>query len=292
LKPAPFEYLAPATVEEAVSILERYGDEAKVLAGGQSLVPLMVLRLARPTAVVDLERIGELSYLRDGDMTVLGAMVTHREIETNGFLFRRCPMIREAMSVVGHVAIRNRGTVGGSCAHADPAAEWSALALALDAEFDVTGPGGTRTIPAPDLFFSYLTTSLEPEEILTEIRLRIPPAGTGTAFMELSRRHGDFGIVGVAAAVGREDDAIAKAKLALLGVGGVPVRTEEAERVLGGSDAGDDALEAAARAVNDAISPTGDIHGSEDFRSNAAMLMTKRAIRRAYERAGRGADGR
>ncbi len=285
MKPAPFEYSAPTSLEEAISVLKRYGDEAKVLAGGQSLVPLMAMRLARPAAVVDLSRVDDLAYVREGDTTAIGAMTTHRDVEMNNYLFRRCPMIREAMSVVGHVAIRNRGTVGGSCAHSDPAAEWPALALTMDAVFEARGPNGTRTIPASDFFLSYFTTALEPEEIVTEVRLKLPPPEAGTAFMELARRNGDFGIVGVAAAVTRSGGKIVEAKLTLMGVGGVPVRSEEAETVLSGSDGGDDALAAAAEAVDRAIDPTGDIHGSENFRRNAAKVMTKRALRCAYERA-------
>lgn len=286
MKPASFEYSAPETLDEAVSVLEQHGDEAKVLAGGQSLVPLMALRLARPTAVVDLGRVEGLDYFREGDSVAIGAMTTHREVELNDYLFQRCPMIREAMSVIGHVAIRNRGTVGGSCAHSDPAAEWPALALALDAEIDVRGSNGTRTVPAADFFVSFFTTALEPEEIVTEVRLKLPPAGTGTAFMELARRHGDFGIVGVAAVVSRADSDISEARVSLMGVGSVPIRPAEVEEVLRGSDGGDAALEAVADAVDRAIDPTGDIHGSEEFRRNAAKVMTKRAIRSAYERAG------
>jgi CO/xanthine dehydrogenase FAD-binding subunit len=286
LKPAPFEYLAPASLEEAVSILEQHGDEAKVLAGGQSLVPLMALRLVRPTAVVDLAGVDGLNYLREGDTVAIGAMVTHRDVELNDYLFDRCPMIREAMSVIGHVAIRNRGTVGGSCAHSDPAAEWPALALALDAEIDAQGRDGIRTIPASDFFVSFFTTALEPEEIVTEVRLKLPPVGTGTAFMELARRQGDFGIVGVAAVASRDADKITDARLSLMGVSDVPIRPSEAEAVLRGSDGGDDALETAAEAVAGAIDPTGDVHGSQEFRRNAAKVMTKRALQRAYERAG------
>lgn len=286
MKPAPFEYSAPESLDEAVSILEQHGDDAKVLAGGQSLVPLMALRLARPTSVVDLGRVDGLNYLHEGDTVAIGAMTTHRDVELNGYLLERCAMIQEAMSVVGHVAIRNRGTVGGSCAHSDPAAEWPALALALDAEFVAHRRGATRTISASEFFLSFFTTALEPEEIVTEVRLKLPPPDAGTAFMELARRHGDFGIVGVAAVVSRDSAKITDARLSLMGVGGVPIRPSEAEALLRGSYGDDDALETAAQAVDDAIDPTGDIHGSEEFRRNAAKVMTKRTLRRAYERAG------
>lgn len=286
MKPAPFEYAAPETVEEALSLLHQHGEEAKFLAGGQSLIPLLALRLARPTALIDLNPLDELRFLREGDTTSIGAMTTHREVERNEFLFERCPMIREAMALVGHVAIRNQGTVGGSCAHADPAAEWPALALVLDAEFEVRGPDGIRTVPADELFFSYFTTSLQPEEMVTEIRLRLPAERAGTTFMELSRRHGDFGIAGIAAVVTRQNGSIKESRLGLMGVGGTPIRPTEAEAILNGSEPNEDVLEAAAAAVDRAIEPTGDIHGSEDFRRNAAKVLTKRAVRLAFERSG------
>lgn len=285
MKPARFEYAAPDTVEEAIALLEQHGEDAKVLAGGQSLVPLLVLRLARPTALIDLNLIEGLRYLHEGDTTTIGSMTTHRELETNEFLFRRCQMIREAMSLVGHVAIRNRGTVGGSCAHSDPAAEWPALALVLDADFEVTGPAGTRTISAPDLFLSYFTTALEPDEIITEIRLKLPPENAGTTFMELARRHGDFGIAGVAAVVTRNNGNIREARLGLLGVGGTPLRATEAENILVGSAPTEEVLRAVGEAVDAAITPSGDIHGSEEFRRNAAKVLTKRAVIRAFDRA-------
>ena len=269
-----------------MSLLQQHGEEAKFLAGGQSLIPLLALRLARPTALIDLNPVDELRYLQEGDTTIIGAMTTHREVEANEFLFRRCQMIREAMSVVGHVAIRNRGTVGGSCAHADPAAEWPALTLVLDGEFEVRNSSGTRTVAARDLFFSYFTTSIEPDEIVTEIRLKLPPENAGTAFMELARRHGDFGIAGVAAVVTRNNGSVGEARIGLMGVAGTPIRATEAEGILVGSSPTDDVLEAVADAVDGAIEPTGDIHGSEEFRRNAAKVLVKRAVRQAYERAG------
>jgi carbon-monoxide dehydrogenase medium subunit len=286
LKPAPFDYALPGSVDEAIALLQEHGEEAKLLAGGQSLVPLLAFRLARPTALIDLDALDELRYMREGDVTAIGSMATHRDVERSSFLAERCPMITEAMALVGHVAIRNRGTVGGSCAHADPAAEWPALAVALDGEFDVRGPGGTRTIAAADLFFSYFTTSLEPDEVLTEMRLRLPPAGAGSAFLELARRHGDFGLAGVAAMVSRADGTVGDVRIGLMGVAATPVRATEAEGVLRGSAPNEDALESVAEAVDGAIEPVGDIHGSEEFRRNAARVLTKRAITKAWERAG------
>jgi carbon-monoxide dehydrogenase medium subunit len=171
VKPPPFEYVAPRSLDEAVAALAEHGDEAKVMAGGQSLVPLLAFRLARPSVVVDVNRVAGLDGARlDGDTLELGALTRQRDVELLPGLRERCPMIVEAVEQIGHVAIRNRGTVGGSLAHADPAAEWTALALALDAELDVYGPGGTRTLPAREFLISYFTTALQPDEVLTRIR--------------------------------------------------------------------------------------------------------------------------
>jgi aerobic carbon-monoxide dehydrogenase medium subunit len=285
VKPPAFEYASPETIDEALALLEQHGDDARVLAGGQSLVPLLALRLAAPSALIDLDRVEGLRHINEGDTTSIGAMTTHREVENNEFLARRCPMLREAMAVVGHVAIRNRGTVGGSCAHADPAAEWPALAMVLDAKFHVRGSAGTRTVSAKDLFVSIFTTSLEVGEIVTEIQLDLPPEDAGTAFMELSRRHGDFGIAGVAAVVQRSDGKVRAARLGVMGGGATPIRAVEAEQLLAGEPLSDATLDAAAEATDRAIDPTGDVHGSVEFRRNAVKVLTKRAIRNAFERA-------
>lgn len=288
MKPGRFEYVAPECLEEVVPSLQRFGDEAKVLAGGQSLVPLMAFRLATPTALVDLGHVEELRYVTEGDVLAIGAMTTHRAIEHNEIIRGRCPMLTEAMAQVGHVAIRNRGTVAGSMAHADPAAEWPTLAMALDAEVDVIGGEGSRTIQAKDLFLSYLTTSLEPDEVIIEVRLRMPPKGSGTAFLELSRRHGDFGLVGVACALTPSDGKIEMARLALMGVGSVPIRAAGAESLLVGRHPSDELLEDVAAAANEVIEPSSDVHGSEHFRRSVATVLVKRAIEAAWKRAGEG----
>ena len=288
MKPAPFEYVAPESLDEAVDCLQRFGEDAKVLAGGQSLIPLMALRLARPTALVDLKRVGELRYITEDETLSVGAMTTHREIEDNGFIERRCPLIADAMRQLGHVAIRNRGTVAGSIAHADPAAEWPAIALALDAEVEVTGPEGNRSVPARDLFFSYFTVNLEPDEVIREVRFSMPPEGSGSAFLELARRHGDFGIAGVAAVVTADAGKVSAARLALMGVASTPVRVQEAEAILAGNVPSEEVVEEVTAAVNEVIEPVGDVHGSAEFRRNVARVLTKRAIEKAWERAGNG----
>lgn len=292
MKPAPFGYAAPQSVEEAVGLLAQHGDEAKVLAGGQSLVPLLAFRLAAPTVLVDLNGVRELEHARlEGDTLVLGALARHRTVEEMPELRARCAMVAEGVSVIGHVAIRNRGTVGGSLAHADPAAEWPSLALALDGEIDAVGPNGTRTIPAAEFFETYFTTSLAPDEIVREIRLRLPNGDrTGSTYLELARRHGDFALAGVGALLSLGGDgAIADARVALIGVRDTAVRSRAAEDVLRGSPPGDRLFAEAAEAAGSEIDPVSDIHGSSDYRRHLAKVLVRRALGRARDRAEQGA---
>jgi aerobic carbon-monoxide dehydrogenase medium subunit len=287
LKPAPFDYFAPESVEEVASLLSEHGDEAKILAGGQSLIPLLALRLASPTVIVDINRVNSLDYLRDGDGVLhVGALARHRAVERLEGLAERCPMLADAVGVVGHVAIRNRGTVVGSIAHADPAAEWPALALALDAEVDVVGSGGNRTIPADSLFTTYFTTTLEPEELVTEVRFSIPPGAVGSSFVELARRHGDFAVAGVGALIDlSEAGTIQDARVVLIGVADTPLRIREAEQVLDDHEPVAASFQEAAEAVQRLIEPAGDIHGSADYRRAIAGVLTRRALAKATARA-------
>lgn len=288
MKPAPFDYLAPQSLEEAVSLLAQHGDEAKVLAGGQSLVPMMVFRLATPAVLVDLNRVGELDYQRSERGTlVLGALTRHRTVADLG-LGQRCAMLAEGVDLIGHPAIRNRGTVGGSLAHADPAAEWPAILLALGGEVEVAGSGGRRTIGAVDLFVTYFTTSLASDEILTEIRLPLPDGDgrDGSSFVELARRHGDFAVVGVAAVMKLAGNgAVVKADVVLIGVGDRPVRARSVEAALTGGEPNDDALSEAAATVSADIDPVSDLHGSADYRRRVAAVLTRRALSMARDRA-------
>lgn len=292
MKPAPFEYLAPDSLEEAVSLLAQHGDEAKVLAGGQSLVPLLALRLATPGVLVDLNRIGELEYLRlERDTLVMGALTRHRAVELSSEVAARCPMLTEAVESVGHVAIRNRGTVGGSLSHADPSAEWPALALALDGECDVVGPQGTRTIPARELFESYFTTTLAPDEIMREVRLRLPNGRTGSAFLELARRHGDFAIAGAGALLTLAGDGtVGDARISLIGVKDTAVRAGGAESTLVGGPPTEERFAEAAEAIDPEIEPLSDVHGSSDYRRHVAKVLVRRALAVARDRA-EGRDG-
>ena len=295
MKPPPFDYLAPTSLEEAVEAMARHGDEAKLLAGGQSLMPLLAFRLAHPGVLVDLNGVRELEYLRaDDGQLVIGAMTRHRTVQDLPGLRRRCAMLAEGVELIGHVAIRNRGTVGGSLAHADPAAEWPALALALDAECEVVGPRGTRTIPVEELLVGYFTTTLEPDEILKEVRLRLPAGRVGSTFVELTRRHGDFAIAGVGALLVLDDDgSVGDARLTLIGVKDLAVRVRAAERVLVGSKLDDPLMDEAVAAVDGAIEPSDDLHGSASYRRHVAKVLARRALIEAMARAERkgGGDG-
>jgi aerobic carbon-monoxide dehydrogenase medium subunit len=285
VKPAPFEYVAPRTLEEAVDALAGGGPDAKVLAGGQSLVPLLNFRLARPSLLVDLNRIPELSYVttRNGG-TAIGAMTRQAKIERDTNLTKAQPLLHEAIRWVGHPAIRARGTVGGSLAHADPAAELPAVAVCLDAELSAVGPRGRRSVAAEDFFLGYLTTALGPDEILVESWLPPLPPSTGQAWIEFARRHGDFALVGVAVSLTLEDDHVSHARIVLTGVGGKPQRAREAEMLLLGASVAQRAG-AAADAARSAIDPEADIHASKEYRAHLAGVLTERAIRLAYERA-------
>ena len=290
VKPPPFEYLAPRSLDEAVAALAEHGDEAKAMAGGQSLVPLLAFRLARPSVIVDLNGIGGLDGARlDGDTLELGALTRQRDVERLPGLRERCPMIVEAIEQVGHVAIRNRGTVGGSLAHADPAAEWTALALALDAELDLVGPGGARTVPATEFLISYFTTALGPGELLTGLRLNVPNGRSGSCFLELARRHGDFAIAGVGALVTLDGEgSVGDARVALIGVGERAVRVAAAEELLRGRRPTAELFAEAAAAVQAELDPNSDVHATADYRRHVAGVLVRRALATAVGRAGGG----
>ena len=290
MKPPPFEYVAPRSLDEAVAALAEHGDEAKAMAGGQSLVPLLAFRLARPTVVVDLNGIAGLDGARlDGTTLEIGALTRQRDVELLPGLRERCAMITEAVEQIGHVAIRNRGTVGGSLVHADPAAEWTALALALDAELDLVGPAGTRTVPAAEFLISYFTTALEPTELVTGVRLQVPNGRSGSCFLELARRHGDFAIAGVGALVTLDGDgSVADARVALIGVGERAVRVDSAEQVLRGNRPTDELFTEAAAAVQAELDPNSDVHATADYRRHVAGVLVRRALATAVGRAGGG----
>lgn len=285
MKPARFEYFCPDSVDEAVGLLARYGDEAKVLAGGQSLVPLMNMRLARPAIVIDINRIAALAYLRARDgVLLIGSLTRQREAERSPVVAERCPILCDALRLVGHAQIRNRGTMGGSIAHADPAAELTAILLALGGEVTARSATGTRTIAAADLFVSYLTTSLDPRELITEVRIPAPPRGAGWSWMEIARRHGDFALAGVGVVLTMRGRTIAEARIGLTGVGPTPIRATDAERLLAGHAPSDALWAEAAAAVQAVLSPDGDIHASAEYRRHVSGVLTRRALAQAHSR--------
>jgi CO/xanthine dehydrogenase FAD-binding subunit len=288
VKPAPFAYYDPRTVDEAVSLLAQHGSDAKVLAGGQSLMPLLNMRLARPAVVVDVNRVDGLDYIRQENGTLaIGALTRQRAVERSGAVAQAQPLLAAATRLIAHPQIRNRGTVGGSIAHADPAAEYPAVALALGAELRVAGPRGERSIRAEDFFVTYLTTALEPDELVTEVRLLALPPRTGWSVMELSRRHGDFALAGVAATLTlAASGECAGARIVLFGVGPTPLRATAAEQLLPGVRLSDALVDAAADSAAKAIEePLSDIHASGDYRRHLARVLTKRALVEAAGRA-------
>lgn len=287
MKPAPFTYHDPTTIAEVIELLRQYGDEAKLLAGGQSLVPVLNMRLARPAVLIDLGRVAGLSYIREEDgFLAIGAMTRHADLERSELVARRQPLLAEAVAHVGHIQIRNRGTIGGSLAHADPSAELPAVLSALEGSVRAVGPAGEREVPAGELFLMYFTTSLQPDELLTEVRVPVLPPRTGYAFMELARRHGDFALAGVACTLTLDPDgAVADCRLGLTGVDLTPVRAREAEDLLKGQTPSAGRFADAAEAVRSAIMPEGDVHATAEYRRHLAGVLTERALARALERA-------
>jgi aerobic carbon-monoxide dehydrogenase medium subunit len=292
MKPPRFDYLVPRSLDEALGLLAQHGEEAKVLAGGQSLVPLLNFRLVRPAHVVDLNEVPGLDGIRvDDGRLAIGAMTRQRQAETSALVRERCPLLAEAMPQVGHVQIRNRGTVGGSLAHADPAGELPAVVAALDGELVLRSRRGERRLAPHEFFVGYLTTAAAPDELLVEARVPVTPPRTGTAFMEVSRRHGDFALVGVAATVTLDAGGVCTAcAIALTGVGPTPVVARDAARALVGVKPTDDALMDVGRRVAGALMPDSDLHASADYRKHLAGVLTRRALARAAGRVDAGKE--
>lgn len=286
MKPAPFGYLAPASRQEALDALRRYGPEAKLLAGGQSLVPLLAMRLARPAVLIDLNRVPDLDYVRParGGLAI-GAMTRQRTAEHDPRIHERLPLLREAVRWVGHPQIRNRGTIGGSLAHADPAAELPAAASVLGATFVLASAGGERVVDTGEFFTGYLSTAIEPDEMLVEVRFPAPPAGAGWAFAEIARRHGDFALAGVAVMLrGDADGRCTDARLAFTAVSHGPLRLDEVERSLVGKRIDAPAAADAGRLASSLLDPEGDIHATARYRRHVAGVLASRAL---LEAAGR-----
>src|SRR5688572_17039016 len=289
MKPAPFEYHAPDSMDQAVELFSRYGDEAKILAGGQSLVTAMNFRVVQPSVLIDLNRVGELSYIReDGNVLRIGSMARERHLEFDLSIVKRTPLLNEAVPFIAHPQIRNRGTIGGSIVNADPAAELPVLMLALNAGLKARNSSGERWIDAKDFFVGMFTTALEPDEILVEIELPFSLNHTGWSFMEVAPRAGDYALMGVAVLVTLDEAGKCKAaKLIYLNAGEGPVEAKEAEKLLEGETLNDELIESAAgKASQEEINPFGNIHTSAEFQRHVANVLTKKALKQALQRAG------
>jgi CO/xanthine dehydrogenase FAD-binding subunit len=287
VKPAAFEYHDPRQLSEALALLQMHPEEAKVLAGGQSLVPLMNFRLARPGVVVDINRVQELRHISEAPSGIaIGALARHADIDRSPLIADLMPVLREAARLVGHPQIRNRGTVGGSVAHADPAAELPCALLALEARYHLASVAGSRVVSGDDLFVDVFTTAIRPDELLVEIEVPTLPPRTGHAFVEFARRHGDFALGGACALLTLDGDGrCARARLALLAAGPRPLRARAAEAVLEGTHLDAAALERAAGAAVADVSPSGDIHGSSWYRVRLLETLARRSLDLAAGRA-------
>ncbi len=290
MKPAPFRYVAARTIEQALALKAEHGDEARFLAGGQSLVPTMNFRLTQPAMLIDINPLTELAGIRNGaaDRVRIGALTRYRSLERDPATERKLPLIHEALPLIAHPQIRNRGTIGGNLAHADPASEMPAIVLTLGGRLRAQSVNGERWIAARDFFVGALTTALAPDEMLTEVELPVAPPRSGACFLELSRRRGDFAIIGVACIV-RVDDAgkCSEARIGLCNAGDGPVFADEASASLAGKKIGEAEIAAAAALVQGAIDPGGSVHGSREFQLHLAGVLTKRALTAANERARR-----
>jgi aerobic carbon-monoxide dehydrogenase medium subunit len=289
VKPPPFDYSAPDSVAEALELLQRAPEETSVLAGGQSLVPVLNMRLAQPVALVDLNRVAGLGAIEttpEGRVR-FGSMVRQRRLESEPLVRDRLPLLTEAADHIAHLAIRTRGTVGGSLAHADPSAELPAAVSALDGRMLVRGPNGERTVPAADFFLGPLTTAIEPGELLVAVELEPPPPGSGSAFLEVARTHGAFALAGAAAVLHLDDSGVVDhARVALAGLGGVPYVPAWLDEVARG-EAPDEALfRRVGERVRDEVDPFDDIHATAQYRKRVAAVLTARALATAAARAG------
>ena len=294
MKPAPFEYFAPQTVPEALDLLHERAVDAKILSGGQSLMPMLNFRLVKPGALVDINGIDELAYIRQENSVLapilaIGAATRQSRVMASEEVSRACGLLSEALAFVGHPAIRNRGTIGGSIAHADPSGEQPLVAATLEAELVLQSVRGARVLQASDFFLDHLTTALEPDELLTEVRFPVLAGRTGWSFQEVSRRRGDFAVVDAAAAVTLDERGVCQqARVVVGGVSGVPMRLWRLEEALAGTELAPPLIAEAAELVKGEIDPQSDIHASAEYRRDVAAVLVRRALETARERAGVG----
>jgi carbon-monoxide dehydrogenase medium subunit len=291
MKPAPFKYIAATSLEHALALKAEYGDDAKFLAGGQSLMPAMNFRLAQPAILIDINRIDGLGAIRPRDQggACVGALVRYRTLERDSGLKAMFPLIAEALPHIAHPQIRNRGTIGGNLSHADPASELPAIAVALGARFHIQAAKQERWLEASHFFVGGLTTDLQPDEMLVEIELPLPRPHTGSCFMEVARRRGDFAIVGVAAMISLDQlDECTRVRLAFCGVGETPIDASSAADVLMGRALTEQAFRDVAASVQTMIDPGGSVHATADYQRHIAGVLTERALQTAYQRARHG----
>jgi CO/xanthine dehydrogenase FAD-binding subunit len=286
MKPAAFDYVIADSIDMAVASLAEGGGDAKIIAGGQSLVPMLNFRLLRPSVLIDINRIGDLAFIEEAGKKIrVGALTRHYQLETSPVIARHLPVLASAMTHVAHLAIRNRGTIGGSLSHADPAAELPMMALLLDAELHIASASGKRTIAARDFFVGALTVDLARDDIVTEIVLPKLPPKTGWGFEEVARRSGDFALAAAAATLTLSAGVISQARIALTGVGATPVRAAEAEALLVGQALEPGLIDRIIDAVRAAIEPDTDLHASSDYRRHLGGVLAGRAVSAAWRRA-------
>jgi len=284
--PASFEYFSPKTLAEAIALLQQHGSDAKILAGGQSLIPLMKLRMASPKRLIDLNRVNGLSYIKESDgFLTIGALTRESEIDGSELIHKKYPILADTAAVIGDPLVRNMATVGGNLAHADPANDHPATMLALGTEVVATGPKGARKIPIGEFFTDLFTTSLKPDEILTEIRIPIPPARSGGAYLKVERKVGDFAAAAVAVQITLDGNNVKKVGIGLTNVGPTPIKASRAEKALQGKPAEQKNIEEAARIASEEAQPVDDLRGSADYKRSLVRVLTARALQKAIARA-------
>ena len=277
--PALFDYVAPTTVGEAVAALGEAGEDGKILAGGQSLIPVLRLRLAFPSVLVDLNKVDELKGVReDGDALVIGAMTRHEDVVKDPLVRQHAALVAEATATVADPAVRHRGTFGGALAHADPAGDLAAVALALDAQLVLEGPGGRRSVPASEFFLDYLETAMSPDELLVEVRVPKLEGQWGVHYEKFNRVAQAWSIVAVAAAVRRDNGSIAEARIGLTNMGSTPIRATSTEQAMAGVAADLGAIKQAAQHAADGTNPSSDLNAAADYRQHLARVLTARAV--------------
>ncbi|HEX2466611.1 MAG TPA: xanthine dehydrogenase family protein subunit M [Solirubrobacterales bacterium] len=283
---APFEYAAPTTLEEALSLLEEHGEDARVLAGGQSLIPLMKLRFATPALLIDINRIPDLDYVEESaDDLLIGPLARNNALADSAALKERYPTMAAAAPLISDPVVRNLGTLAGSLAHADPAGDWGSVMLSLGARVAVTGPSGEREIPVAELFQGPFTTALEPTEVITEVRVPKPSDRSGGTYLKLERKVGDFATVGAAVSLELDDGHVGRAGIGLTALGPQNLHAKTAEEALAGAEPGEEAFDEAARLAADAAEPVSDLRGSADYKRETARVFVRRGLAAAHETA-------